>query len=239
MAFIEHKFNLTIRDIDKNTNLTNKAILSFFEDIGGFHSNIAGYGLKQISETKISWVLLHWKIKILKQIKYGDAVRIKTWSRGPKLACCYRDFELYNSKNELCAIGTSKWALYHLEKGLMKLNSDIMSKFSVEDKTAIDFDFKKMQEPTSYINIFNYTVLRSDIDINGHMHNLRYLDLAYEALPKEVYDNNNFKDVEIMYKKECYLGDSLKCLYSYINNEHIVTIKSQDEKILHAIIKLK
>ena len=239
MAFYEKEFNMTIRDIDKDTYLTNKAILSYFEDIGGYCSNIAGYGLEQISETKISWVLLHWKIKILKQIKYGAPVRIKTWSRGPKLACCYRDFELYNSKNELCAIGTSKWALYHLEKGLMKLNSDIMSKFDVEDKIVMDFDFKKIQEPTNYISIFNYTVLRSDIDINSHMHNLRYLDLAYEALPKEVYDNNSFNYVEIMYKKECYLGDNLKCFYLYINDEHIITIKSQDEKVLHAIIKLK
>ena len=37
MAFIEHEFNLTIRDIDKNTNITNKAILYFFEDMGGLH----------------------------------------------------------------------------------------------------------------------------------------------------------------------------------------------------------
>ena len=43
MAFIEHEFNLTIRDIDKDTNLTNKAILAFFEDMGGYHSDLAGF----------------------------------------------------------------------------------------------------------------------------------------------------------------------------------------------------
>lgn len=238
MAFYEHEFNLTIRDIDKETRLTNKAILSFFEDMGGFHSDLAGYGLKQIEETKISWVLLHWKVKVLKEIKYGDPVKVKTWSRGIKLACCYRDFELYNSNNELCAVGTSKWALYHLEKGLIRLTDDIISKFSKEDKVALEFDFKKIKEPEKYLDTYEYTVLRSDIDINNHMHNLRYLDLAYEALPKEVYENITFTDVEIMYKKECFLGDKLKCFYSDNNNEHIVTIKSSDEKIMHAIVKL-
>lgn len=98
MAIIEHDFDITIRDINSKTELTNKAILNFFEDIGGYHSDIAGYGLKNIEETKISWVLLHWKVKVLKRIKYGDSVHVKTWSRGIIRACSYRDYEIYNGK---------------------------------------------------------------------------------------------------------------------------------------------
>ena len=238
MSFLEHEFPLTIRDIDENTYITNKAILAFFEDMGGYHSNLAGYGLKQIEKTRISWILLHWKIKVLKRVKYGDPIRIKTWSRGMKLACCFREFEMYDSKGELCAVGTSKWTLFHLDKGLMRLNNDILDKFSPEEKIALDFNFKKIPEPDTHLSVYNYTVLRSDIDINHHMHNLRYLDLAYEALPKDIYENNLFDNVEIMFKKECYLGDKIKCFYSYLNNEHIVTIKSYDENTLHAIVKL-
>lgn len=238
MSFIEKEFNLTIRDIDRNTNLTPKGILHIFEDIGGMHSDMAGYGLKQVNETRISWILLHWKIKILKPVKYGESIKVKTWSRGIKLACCFRDYEIYNSNNELCVVGTSKWTLYHLDKGLIRLTSDIVDKYSPEEKISLDFNFKKIKEPESYLSETKYTVLRSDIDINNHMHNTRYLDLAYETLPKNVYDNNDFKDIEIMYKKECYLGDKLICKYSKINNEHIVCIKSLDEKTLHAIVML-
>lgn len=238
MAFIEHEFNLTIRDIDKETNLTNKAILSFFEDMGGYHSDLASYGLKQITETKISWILLHWKVKVLKEIKYGEPIKVKTWSRGIKLACCFRDFELYNSDGELCVVGTSKWTLFHLENGLMRLTDEILNKYETEDKNALEFDFKKLREPSEYSSIYEYKVLRSDIDINNHMHNLRYLDLAYEALPTEVYENNRFNDIEIMYKKEAHLGETLKCFYSNENNEHTVTIKSEDEQTVHAIVKL-
>ena len=70
------------------------------------------------------------------------------------------------------------------------------------------------------------------------MHNLCYLDLAYEALPKEIYENSSFNDVEIMYKSGAFLGDNLKCFYSQVGNEHFVTIKSNDEKTFHAIIKM-
>ena len=240
MAFIEKNRNLTIRDISPKTEITNKAILTFFEDIAGMHSDIAGYGLANVEKSRISWVILDWKIKVLKRFKYtAESVNVVTWARGVVHACCFRDFELYNSKGELCAIGSSKWALINIEKGLMKITDDIMNKFESEEKSVFDnFQFKKLQEPENYSSVYNYTVSRRDIDINVHMHNLYYLDLAYDSLPRDVFEENSFDNVEIMYKKPAFLYDNLKCFYSQVENEHIVTIKSEDEKNLHAIIKL-
>lgn len=240
MAFVEHDFYMTIRDLDKDTDMTNRAILTYFEDIGGYCSDQAGYGLKQILDTKLSWVLLHWKFKVIKRIKYtGDNFKIKTWSRGIERACTFRDFEIYDKNNELCVVGSSKWTLIHLEKGLVRLTDDLLENYAPEEaKSMPDFEFKKLVEPENYSNVYTYTVSRRDIDINNHMHNINYIDLAYEALPNDVYENNKFDDVEIMYKKGAFLGDKLKCLYSNVNNEHIVTIKSEDEKNLHAIVKL-
>jgi len=239
MAIIERDFNFSIRDINKNTELTNKALFGFFEDIGGYHSDIAGFGLKNIEENRISWVLLHWKLKVLKRIKYGDKIHIKTWSRGAVLASCYRDFEVYNKDNELCAIATSKWTAIHLEKGLIRMSDDIIGKYDTEDKKVFDdFNFSKIKQPENNSLTYEYTVQRRDIDINNHMHNLYYLDLAYEALPQDVYENSSFDNVEIMYKSGAYLGDHLKCFYSKVDNEFFVTIKSSDENTLHAIIKM-
>ncbi len=239
MAYIEHTFDFSIRAIDKNVNLSNKAILGFFEDIGGFHSDIAGYGLKDIEKTKLSWVLLHWKMKVLKRISYGDTIHVKTWSRGAIRACCYRDYEIYNQNHELCVIGTSKWTLIHLEKGLMRITNELLEKYQTEEKAVFEnFTFEKLKEPEDSKLTFTYTVQRRDIDINHHMHNLCYLDLAYEALPQDIFENNSFANVEIMYKSGAYLGDTIKCFYAMKNKEHFITIKSQDERTLHAIIKL-
>ena len=86
---------------------------------------------------------------------------------------------------------------------------------------------------------FTYKVNRFDIDINKHMHNLNYINLAYEALPEEVYENEEFNVVRISYKKEVKLGDILICKYKKENQKHVIVIKSEDEKTLHAIIELE
>lgn len=241
MAYCEQEFNLSIRDINSKLELTNKGILSFFEDIGGIQSNEAGLGLMNIEKTKLSWILLHWNIKVIKNIKFdGKPVKVRTWSRGIKRACCMRDFELYNSNNELCVIGTSKWTLIHFDNGLVRLTDELLSKYIYDSKSLFgdDFEFKKLREPDNYSNVYEYIVSRRDIDINNHMHNTYYLDLAYQTLPKDVYENVTFNNFEIMYKTSAFLGEKLKCFYSFENGEHFITIKNEDETKLHAIVKL-
>ena len=96
-----------------------------------------------------------------------------------------------------------------------------------------------MPEESEYTKKIKYAVNRRDIDINGHMHNLYYLDLAYEALPEEVYNQRPYDSVQIQYKKEIKFGETIKCKYSCINGENIVTIFNEDCSVVHAIIILK
>ena len=70
------------------------------------------------------------------------------------------------------------------------------------------------------------------------MHNLYYLDLAYEVLPDEVYENIVFDNIRITYKKEIKLGEKIKCKYSFFNNKHVVVIVNEDDSIIYSIIEL-
>lgn len=239
MAFFEYDFYVRMRDVDNKNKITNKAILGFFEDIGGLHSDKVGFGLKNIYETRLSWVLLHWKVEVLKRANYADIVHIKTWSRYSTKFYSYRDFEMYDEKGELLVIATSKWALINIDSGLAKLEESLIEKYEPEPKSVFsELEVKKLKEPEGYDNVCEYKVLRSNIDVNKHMHNLYYLDVAYEALPDNIYENNEFNNIEIMYKTGAMLGETLKCFYSKQSNEHFITIKNNEEKTLHSIIKL-
>ena len=69
------------------------------------------------------------------------------------------------------------------------------------------------------------------------MHNLYYLDLAYEVLPEKVYNEKTFNNVSVNYKKQIKLGDIVICKYTYENDKHIIVIENQDG-VIHAIIEL-
>ena len=98
---------------------------------------------------------------------------------------------------------------------------------------------EKLKEPENSNFIMNDNVQRRDIDTNNHVNNLYYLDYALEALPEDIYMNSNFSNVEIMYKHEAKLGDTLSIFYTKSNNNEIViTIKDEKKEKIHAIVKL-
>ena len=118
-------------------------------------------------------------------------------------------------------------------------DENIEQKYKPEEKSVFDeIELEKLKESENAEKTFKYTIRRSDIDVNGHMHNTNYLSLAYEALPEDIYNNTIFDNFEILYKKEIKYGETVNFFYSFENNIHTISIKSEDDKILHSIIKL-
>ena len=79
---LENEYTVRLSEIGKGNKVTNKAILSYLEDMGGNHSNIAGYGINEIENTHLSWILLGWKLQVIRRPKYAEKIHIKTWSKG-------------------------------------------------------------------------------------------------------------------------------------------------------------
>lgn len=238
---LENEYTVKLSEIGKGNKATNKTILSYLEDIGGVHSNKAGYGVFEIEQTHLSWILLGWRLQVIRRPKYAENIKIKTWSKGVIKLYTYREFEVYDEQGNLIIKASSKWILLDTEKGkIVRIEPELIGKYEPEpDKAVFGIEeFDKIKEPEQYQYETEYTVRRADIDVNNHMHNLNYIELANEALPEEVYKGALFNDVRITYKKEIKLGDTVRCKYAFKEDKHIVVVKSKDEQILHAIIEM-
>lgn len=238
----KEKFKVGLKDVWKGKEVSNKAILEYLEDVAAYHSDSVGYGINTSDTTHLSWILLDWKVKVIKRPEYGQTLEIHTWSREIIKYYAYRDFEVYDENHNLCVIASSKWLLIDSQKGkIAKVEKEMADKYQSEIGKSVfaEKEIKKLKIPENYKSSIIYQVTRKDIDIIGHMHNLYYLDVAYEALPQEVYNQRPFNDIQIMYKKEMKLGDTVIAKYAYEENTHIVVIESKDEKILHAVIVLR
>lgn len=239
--FVEHEVFIGLRDVAMNNKVTNTALLAYLEDAGGVHSNMAGFGLRDIPKRKKSWVLLNWQIEIFERPTYGEKIIIKTWSRGIDKLYAYRDFEILNEAREVIGIATSKWVLLDIESlKITKLGNEIMDCYTVENKSVFEHpDLNKMTEPSTYSGRTTFQVNRNLLDINNHLHNIYYMDIANEVLPIEIFLKAEFNQIKMMCKKEIKLGETVQVFYEKLDDEFVVTIKSEDEKIVHAMIKLK
>ncbi len=236
----ENNYKVGIRDVIEGRKATNKAILSYMENAACMHSDKVGYGINDIPKTKLVWILLDWRVKIINRPSYGDEILVKTWSKGMEKCYAYREFELLDSKENIIAIASTKWVLTNCEKGkIVRVDETIQEAYPKEEKCVFDLkELEKIFEPENEQNITEYKIRKTDIDINGHVNNLNYLDIAYEGLPLDIKSCQEFENIRITYKHETKLGETVKVLYTIKEDKHIIVIKSNDEKILHSIVEL-
>ena len=241
MGVFTYSYRVKYSDISRNNKLTLKSLVAFLQEAAGAHSEQAGFGVNNIPETHRTWLLLNWKVKMIFHPHINEMLTISTWARTMDKLYSYRDFEVYDSKNNLVAIASSKWIFVDTEtKRIKKITLEVSEAYGgTVDKNVFETPFdEKIEVPNNLKLNFNYTIQRRDIDTNGHVNNLHYIDFALETLDEEIYAQNEFNNLEIEYKKEIKYKEKINCYYSLENNKHIVTIKNEDNSIVHAIVKL-
>ena len=237
---MKYEQELTVRytEIEKDGKLGLPGLLKLLQEIGCLHTDKVKVGINNIIETNLVWIVLQWKVEMYKTAKWNEKLQVKTWARGTSNQLyCYRDYLVYNKKNEIVAKATSKWVLMNSQTGkITKISQEMDKQFEPEGIKVFEGEIEKLKEPEKYHTVYPYKVLRRDIDTNQHVNNINYLYIAYEALPEEIYEKEEFNKLEIMYKHSCLLGDNTICHYTKEEEKHIVTIKTGEK--LNAIIIL-
>lgn len=240
--FVEHKFYVGLREIGKDNLLSNKGILAALEDAGCKHSEMAGLGITNINETKRSWVILSWRVKVISRPEFNRTLNVKTWSRKMDKLYAYRDYNIFDENNNIVALASSKWVLIDYENGkIVKLSDKISDDFKLENKSAFD-DENEIELNINYKikNRICYKITKAQIDLNHHLNNINYLDLAKEILTESV---DSYNELQVLYKKQIMLGEEIYIYNCESEDTKYIVITDQEDNLdlkkARAIIKLK
>ena len=232
----------TLEDFGRDGRIEEQAVLRMLENISCYHSDSLGFGAMDMERTHLAWILLEWKVELLGKMTYGKPYRLSTWSRGKNSFCTtLRDFEIRDEEGNLCVAASSKWTPVDTEtKKLLRVTDELLEIYGTETRACFEGDdLTRIKEPKAYDGEVPYRVRRREIDLNGHVHNLCYLDYALEALPEEDYHARDFHSIRISYRKEIAAGEKdIVLKYKKENGAYTVGVYGADEK-LRALIELK
>lgn len=232
---VKHDFFVGFRDVDINSKMKNSSILNVFQDIAGIHSIEIGRKFKGLDST---WILVGYKVNILRRPKYGDTITAYTWATEIKNIMAVREFEIRDKDNNLMVTAISNWAHMSNNK-LSKVTEECVNAYEMEQgKTNYnESKLKKIQEPENYLFEKEYVADWDWIDVNHHMNNIYYLDIADMVMPDDM-KNNMCNSFEVSYKKEVRYNEKMKCFFSEVDDSKIIVIKNEDLSAVNTVIKL-
>ena len=174
-------FTLRLEDVDTNYELTNKALLALMENTADEDFAKVDDDIMSLNSQGLSWVIVEWNLQVIARSKYHERIRVKTWTREVGARFIWRDFEVCSGK-KLIAIASSKWMIIDLtKKSIIRLDNKRTAKYQVENRSAFQKPpANRLKANIMYDEIAPAIIRKSDIDLNGHIHNLAYLDLIKE-----------------------------------------------------------
>ena len=149
-------------------------------------------------------------------LKWRDNVTLYTWHKGASGLFYLRDFDLKDAAGTSRVKATTSWVVIDERTRRMVRPEDLKDLLDPDMKVddAISEPVQKIALPKgdsrseSGMTEGERTVSYSDLDINGHTNNSRYVVWAMDCLPKEVTDSP-VKDLYINFVKETLPGDKV------------------------------
>jgi len=237
----EQRFLAGIRDVGERNEMTNKAILEFLNDVTNLHGLSVGQSTKDTGRTHLAWMVVNWKLRVIRRPAVCEPFVARTWAREYSKAHGLRDYELLDEHGEVCALATSRWVAVDTESGtLVRLTPEIMDRYAPEPERVNFPGFAFLRAAPQGLpeaRRAQVKIARCMIDVNGHVHNTAYLDLAAEVMPEGLW-RRHFGDLEISYRKEILPDQTVLLLYGETGGTHYVQVKSADGAVLHAVIAL-
>lgn len=178
-----------------------------------FHSTDRGFGMKYLMTINRSWVLSRLAIEMEEMPAQYEHFKVETWVESAMKFFTSRNFCVSDGNGRIYGYGRSIWAMIDTETrqptDIYAIDDGAIKNWIVADKPCpIEKSSRvKMGEGAELVR--NYDVNYNDIDINGHVNSVKYIEHVLDLWDIEWYREHRIKRFEIAYVAEAHQGDKL------------------------------
>ena len=204
-------YTLRSRDVNMFHRLRSSQLFELLQEAATDHSELLGAGIDVIRKKNLMWVLARQSVELLRMPSYGEKVLIETWPGKTVHSLYPRYYRLLDENGDALVNSSSIWMLADLNERSLVPSS----------KSGIDFSFEKRgieialpSPPRTFYTDHNsfFTVPFSYVDMNGHMNNTRYFDLADNLSPAALAGRDPVR-ILVEYSAELLLDHRYELLY--------------------------
>lgn len=205
-------------DVDMSGTLRPASFLNFAQEAANIHADYLGVGYDSMHITRKAWVLARMHVIFHKLPKWRDHVNIQSWHKGANGFQFFRDFVVFDKEGgEKLISATTTWLVIDIDTRRMSKYpemSDDENKCIKEDVIAEAAPKIVLPKDSSPFFVMKHVVNYSDLDMNGHVNNVKYTEWAMNAIELDVVNNRPVKELAINFNNEILPGDSVD-IYRY------------------------
>ncbi|MBS2034055.1 hypothetical protein JST97_03655 [bacterium] len=186
--------------VNSQRRLSLPGLLSLFQEMAWCHAERAGHGYTVMIARGQGWVLARQELRVQRWPDWNEVVEMRTWLRAPRGLLVFRDFELWAGA-EVLARGVGTWMAID-----MQTRQPVTPFLGQADfRPGLDFQPIRVEPFGQSPEQCRLVVRPSDLDLNGHVNNIRYACWLLDAAGVD-----ELRGYEINFLAELGLGDEVR-----------------------------
>lgn len=201
----------------------------------GFHAEERGFGMAVLNENHYTWVLSRLAVELFDTPREYEHFSIETWVENVYRLFTDRNYAILNSKGEPVGYARSIWAMIGMEDrkpiDLLSLHGGSITDYICEKECPIAKPGRIKVAPCEPLS--TYKAQYSDIDINGHVNSIKYIEHILNLFPMEYFREKGVRRFEVAYVAESYYGDILSFHREQKGeNEYDIEVKKNNAEVV-------
>lgn len=224
-------YTICRHDGDHHGNAKPGALLRYGQQIATMHAEAAGLNDELYAATHTAYVLAKLALHIDRTPRVDETLTVTTRPERCKRAVNKRITFFYDAAGQQVAVLDSRWVLIDTDKRLiLRKHPEAFNDCWAED-VPFELPMKMVKAvPEDCAPAGEYTATYSRCDMNGHMNNTRYVDILCDALPWNVWDEGEVRDLKVYYHREVPRGASFALLQAQTGEKQYYFCGQREER---------
>lgn len=217
-----HDIVIPCYDTDVAFRLRPSSFMDYAQEIAQVHADSLGFGFDDLQKTKTVWVLSRMHVKFINTPLWRQKTAFATWHKGVEGLFYLRDFKMTDAQGNPAVLATSSWLIINVDTRRIVRDSETNGLKTAVNEHAIGGPAQKVRIPSGLIPevVAEHQVAYSDVDMNGHTNNARYLNWTMDALPYDLVKSLPVKEMTINFNHETRPGEKVSIMRTSVPGEN-------------------
>lgn len=206
-------FKVRSYEVDRHGLATLSSICNYFQEAAGIHANHLHFDISQLQESGFTWVLYKMDVEVQRFPERWESVTVKTRPSSGDGLRALRDYELFDEHGARIAAAVSQWMVLNTTtRRPVRLPKEILNMGLTNSDHVIEPDTSPLPKVNPNKEIEQHLILTAglnDLDMNGHVNNVKYIEWFTGHLPAGLTDGKSCREIKIQYISECSAGDRI------------------------------
>ncbi|MCL2066723.1 MAG: thioesterase [Treponema sp.] len=216
----QETFPVRFGSIDRSDRLTISAMFQFFQEAAISHAANLGLGREDMAAARRLWILSRMSVQVDRRPGYCENITVRSWPRGGEKLFAMRDYDILGAGGAAAVRARSGWLIIDVDKRRPLRPQSVMDKLPLnEGLDALTTGPVSLSERDNLKKTGERKALYTDVDYNGHVNNVRYIQWTEDALDPQLLERAGKVRLDINYMNEILSGDITEIWSAPLENE--------------------